>query len=109
MPLLAFVVNILLGKFIPGKWAHYPSWLAMAISFGVSVLAVLEVSSSGHPLRQHLWNWMPGEYLGGFEVPLNIYIDQLTSIMILVVTGIGFLIHIYSAGYMGEDDGYYRF
>jgi NADH-quinone oxidoreductase subunit L len=109
MPLLAFVVNILLGRFIPGKWAHYPSWIAMATSFAVSVLAVLEVRSSGHALRQHLWNWMPGEYLGGFEIPFNIYIDQLTSIMILVITGIGFLIHIYSAGYMGEDAGYYRF
>ncbi|MFN8540934.1 MAG: NADH-quinone oxidoreductase subunit L [Thermomicrobiales bacterium] len=109
MPLLAFVINILLGKFIPGKWGHYVSWVAMATSFAVSVLAVLEVRSSGHAIQQHLWNWMPGEYLGGFEIPLNIYIDQLTSIMILVITGIGFLIHIYSAGYMGEDDGYYRF
>jgi NADH-quinone oxidoreductase subunit L len=109
MPLLAFAINILLGKFIPGKWAHYPSWIAMALAFGVSVLAVLEVRSSGHAIEQHLWTWMPGEFLGGFEIPFNIYIDQLTSIMILVITGIGFLIHIYSAGYMGQDEGYYRF
>ena len=108
-PLLAFAVNLLLGRYIPGKWAHIPSWLAMATSFVVSVLAVLAIRADGLPLEQHLWDWMPGEYLGGFNIPLTIYIDQLTSIMICVITGIGFLIHIYSAGYMGEDRGYYRF
>ncbi len=108
-PLLAFVVNLLLGRFYPGKWAHIPSWIAMATSFVVSVLAVFSIRSTGLPLEQHLWDWMPGEYLGGFSIPLTLYIDQLTSIMICVITGIGFLIHIYSAGYMGEDRGYYRF
>jgi NADH-quinone oxidoreductase subunit L len=81
----------------------------MAISFGVSVAAVVEVASSGHAIQQTLWRWMPGAYLGGFDVPFTIYVDQLTSVMILIVTGIGFLIHIYSAGYMGHDPGYYRF
>ena len=108
-PLLAFTINIVLGRFIPGKWAHYPSWIGMATAFVVSVLAVLQLRDTGEPLRQHLWSWMPGEYLGGFEVPLNLYVDQLTAIMICVITGIGFLIHIYSAGYMGDDPGYYRF
>ena len=42
-------------------------------------------------------------------VPLGFLLDPLSSIMILVVTGVGFLIHIYSVGYMAHEDGYYRF
>ncbi len=109
MPLLAFACDILLGRRIIGKAAHIPAWIAMAVAFGCSVAAALTVMSSGHAIEQTLWRWMPGAYLGGFDIPLTIYVDQLTSIMICIITGIGFLIHIYSAGYMGHDAGYYRF
>jgi hypothetical protein len=44
-----------------------------------------------------------------FSVDFSFYLDQLSLVMLLVVTGVGFLIHIYSVGYMWEDDGYYRF
>jgi len=109
MPLLAFAFDILLGRRFIGKAAHIPAWIAMAVALGVSVAAAMQVGSTGEPIRQTLWHWMPGAYLGGFDIPLTIYIDQLTSIMICIITGIGFLIHIYSAGYMGHDAGYYRF
>jgi NADH-quinone oxidoreductase subunit L len=109
MPLLAFTFDILLGRRFIGKAAHIPAWIAMAVAFGCSVAATLAVMSSGHAIEQTLWRWMPGAYLGGFDVPLTLYVDQLTAIMICVITGIGFLIHIYSAGYMGDDPGYYRF
>jgi NADH-quinone oxidoreductase subunit L len=109
MPFLAFTIDILLGKRFIRKAAHIPAWIAMAVSFGVSVAAAIQVGSSGEAIHQTLWSWMPGEYLGGFNIPLTIYIDQLTSVMICIITGIGFLIHIYSAGYMGDDRGYYRF
>ena len=109
MPLLAFTFDILLGRRFIGKAAHIPAWIAMAIAFGVSVAAALQVGRGGEAISQTLWRWMPGAYLDGFDIPLTIYIDQLTSIMICIITGIGFLIHIYSAGYMGHDAGYYRF
>jgi NADH-quinone oxidoreductase subunit L len=109
MPLLAFACDILLGRWFIGKRAHIPAWIAMAIAFVVSLLAVIQVGTSGQPLQQTLWHWMPGAYLGNFDIPLTIYIDQLSSVMILIVTGVGFLIHIYSAGYMANDGGYYRF
>ena len=109
MPLLAFTFDILLGRRIIGKAAHIPAWIAMAVAFGVSVAATVQVGSTGEAINQTLWHWMPGAYLGGFDIPLTIHIDQLTSIMICIITGIGFLIHIYSAGYMGHDAGYYRF
>jgi NADH-quinone oxidoreductase subunit L len=109
MPLLAFTFDILLGRRFIGKAAHIPAWIAMAVAFGVSVAAALQVMSEGHAISQTLWRWMPGAYLGGFDIPLTLYVDQLTSVMICIITGIGFLIHIYSAGYMGHDAGYYRF
>jgi len=46
---------------------------------------------------------------GNFQADFAFYLDQLSLVMLLVVTGVGFLIHIYSVGYMAEDDGYYRF
>jgi len=108
LPLLAFVCDLLLGRLIPGKWAHIPAWLALGIAFGLSVAAAFSVGSNG-PIAQTLWRWMPGAYLGGFDAPFTVYIDQLTAIMLCIITGIGLLIHIYSAGYMGHDAGYYRF
>jgi NADH-quinone oxidoreductase subunit L len=109
MPLLAFTFDILLGKRFIGKAAHIPAWIAMAIAFGASVAAALEIGRTGEALNQTLWRWMPGAYLGGFDIPLTIHIDQLSAIMTCIITGIGFLIQIYSAGYMGHDAGYYRF
>ncbi len=109
MPLLAFVFDILLGRRFIGKAAHIPAWIAMAIAFGASVAATIQVGNSGHAIQQTLWRWMPGATLGGFDIPLTLYIDQLTSVMICIITGIGLLIHIYSAGYMSHDAGYYRF
>jgi len=108
LPLLAFVCDLLLGRRIPGKWAHGPAWLALGIAFGLSVAAAFRVGSGG-PIAQTLWRWMPGALLGGFDAPFTVYIDQLTAIMLCIITGIGLLIHIYSAGYMGHDAGYYRF
>ncbi len=109
MPLLAFTFDILLGKRFIGKAAHIPAWIAMAIAFGASVAAALEIGRTGEALNQTLWRWMPGAYLGGFDIPLTIHIDQLSAIMTCIITGIGFLIQIYSADYMGHDAGYYRF
>ena len=108
LPLLAFVLDLLLGRRIAGKWAHGPTWLALGVAFGLSVAAAFSVGSGG-PIAQTLWHWMPGAYLGGFDAPFTVYIDQLTAIMLCIITGIGLLIHIYSAGYMGHDAGYYRF
>jgi NADH-quinone oxidoreductase subunit L len=108
LPLLAFICDLLLGWRIAGKWAHIPAWLALGIAFALSVAAAFRVGGDG-PIAQILWRWMPGAYLGGFDAPFTVYIDQLTAIMLCIITGIGLLIHIYSAGYMGHDAGYYRF
>ena len=59
-----------------------------------------------HPIPSRLAHWIRS---GNFSVDFEFYLDQLSLVMLLVVTGVGFLIHIYSVGYMWDDDGYYRF
>src|SRR6185436_17367235 len=54
-----------------------------------------------------LFQWITGS--GAFQAPMGFLLDPLSAVMILVVTGIGFLIHVYSTGYMAHDGGYYRF
>src|SRR5205085_5110405 len=50
------------------------------------------------------WIWA-----GAFQAPFGFYLDQLSTVMMLIVTGVGFLIHVYSVGYMAHEGGYYRF
>ena len=58
------------------------------------------------PRSIRLWPWMP---VGGLQVDLAFQVDQLSTVMLLVVTGVGSLIHLFSVGYMREDPGYARY
>ncbi len=58
------------------------------------------------PRIERYFHWIAA---GDFAVPVTFYIDQLSVLMVLVVTGVGFLIHLYSIGYMAQEGGYYRF
>jgi NADH-quinone oxidoreductase subunit L len=108
-----------------GHDAHHPPPPALvglvacgtvALAFLFSVAAVLEAARTpGHALVQTLWTWLPGgeaETAAGtarFAVDWAYQVDPLTSVMILVVTFVGFLIHVYSTGYMAHDAGYARY
>ncbi len=92
--------------------------VSVGISFLISILAVYEQFAVKHEevFILKAFTWIRGATLplvdGGIarlEVPCAFQLDPLSSVMILVVTGVGFLIHIYSTGYMREDTGYYRF
>src|SRR4030088_637195 len=63
-------------------------------------------SSASAPYSCDVAHWIRS---GNFQVDFSFYLDQLSLVMLLVVTGVGFLIHIYSVGYMWDDVGYYRF
>jgi NADH-quinone oxidoreductase subunit L len=105
LPLAAFLINILLGrKFIRGK-AHWVAILAVAASWVVSVATLIDVMS-GKALNENLYTWVVS---GSFKVSVGFLVDQLTAVMLIVVTTCSTLIHIYSVGYMHGDDGYYRF
>jgi NADH-quinone oxidoreductase subunit L len=89
---------------------------AVALSFLVAVLAVWQAAHApGHALMETLWAWIPGggaESAAGvtpFAVDWAYRLDPLSSVMVLVVTFVGFLIHVYSTGYMGHDAGYARY
>ena len=105
-PLVAFVINILLGRRVIGDKAHLVALPAALISWIVSIMVFLDIRDSHEPIMQRLFTWIPA---GDFEIIVNLYADQLTAIMLLVVTTVGFLVVVYSVGYMHGDPGYYRF
>ena len=72
----------------------------------MALFIALRFSSASAPYYCDLAHWIRS---GNFQVDFSFYLDQLSLVMLLVVTGVGFLIHIYSVGYMWDDDGYYRF
>jgi NADH-quinone oxidoreductase subunit L len=107
LPLLGSAINGLFGA----KWSKaIVNGVALGstgISFLCAVEAVREFLAGGsQPFRKEFFDWIvAGNFRAGFDLQL----DQLTVVMLLVVTGVGFLIHIYSTGYMAHEGGYYRF
>ncbi len=103
LPLLGFLINGIFGaklkKPLPGIIAS----LAVLAAFGVAVINFLSLSQmpeSGRQIAQTAYTWMN---VGTFKVDVGFLLDPLSGVMILIVTGIGFLIHLYSIGYMAED------
>jgi len=106
LPLAAFGVNILLGRSMIRDKAHLVAIPAVFGSWLLSVLVLLDINDSEHPISQRLFTWIPS---GQFQADVSLYADQLTAIMLMVVTTVGLLVHVYSVGYMHGEDGYYRF
>jgi NADH-quinone oxidoreductase subunit L len=109
LPLLGATVNGLLGRTWPNKIVN-----AVAIgATGLSFLAALEAVREFFLLRPEQIPWVQQYFTwieaGNFRAGFDLQVDQLTVVMLLVVTGVGWLIHIYSAGYMAQESGYYRF
>jgi NADH-quinone oxidoreductase subunit L len=105
LPLAAFVINILFGRKYLKENSHWVSILAVAGSWIVSVITLLDVLS-GKVINEDIYSWIVS---GEFKVSVGFLIDQLTAVMLIVVTTCSTLIHIYSVGYMHGDKGYYRF
>ena len=105
LPLGAFVINILFGRKIIKTQAHWPSTLAVFGSLLVAVMVLLDVLS-GKTINEDLYTWIIS---GKFRASVGFLIDQLTAVMLIVVTSVSFLVHVYSIGYMHDDQGYYRF
>ena len=105
LPLAAFFINILFGRNLIRDKAHWVAILAVFGSWVVSVMTVAEVLQ-GRTINRDLYTWISS---GTFKVSVGFLVDQLTAVMLVVVTTCSTLIHIYSAGYMHGDKGYYRF
>src|SRR4051795_1849691 len=101
LPLLGFLINAALGRRLPKSISGGLACLAMVASFVVSVISALAASrAADHAVQQTVFSWITS---GSFRADFTLRVDPLSSLMILVVTGIGSLIHIYSTGYMHEE------
>ncbi len=105
LPLAGFLINGL-GRniFSKGVIGTIGS-LMVLISFGLSVAAFLQVKETG----KFEVSWFDWFSVSNFKVQFAFYIDQLSSLMLLIITGVGFLIHLYSVGYMHHDKGFGKF
>jgi NADH-quinone oxidoreductase subunit L len=114
LPLLGATINGLFGVKWPNKIVNTVALSATGFSFAAALEAVREfvtyVAPTGQMFRKEFFDWIfTGAAAGNFRVGFDLQMDQLTVVMVLVVTGVGFLIHIYSTGYMAHEGGYYRF
>jgi len=105
LPLLAFMINILLGKEVLRDKAHWPSILAVVGSWLVT-MSILPDIVAGKVINEDLYTWIVS---GKFNASVGFLIDPLSAVMLVVVTTCASLIHIYAVGYMHGDTGYYRF
>src|SRR4030095_2535966 len=110
LPLAGFVLNGLLGKRLSKRAVTLTACASTGLAVLLALLAFSQLlktpAEEVHQLSFNYFRWIQA---GAFVANFGFMFDQLTGVMILVVTGIGFLIHIYSAGYMAHEEGYYRF
>ena len=105
LPLAGALLNLAFGRRL-GRRAHWVAVPAVGLAFGVALLAFLRVWRGHETFTGTLFDWIVA---GTFRAPVTLQLDQLSAVMLLVVTGVGFLIHVYSIGYMHEDPDYPRF
>lgn len=104
LPLASFAFTFLFGKRL-GDNSHWVPIAAVLTSFSCALYAFSQVKT-GHHVNQDLYTWISS---GSMSVSVGFLLDELTSVMLIVVTSISSLVHIYSTGYMKGEDGYYRF
>src|SRR5437773_1706272 len=108
-PLLAVMangLNVMLGHRFSDEVAHRLAWGSVLASFLCSIWVLVQILSDPIPHTVVAYRWFFG---GDLQVNLGFLIDPLTCVMLLVVTGVGFLIHVYSVGYMHGEEGFTRF
>ncbi|HAG61941.1 MAG: NADH-quinone oxidoreductase subunit L [Legionellales bacterium] len=105
-PLLGSLVAGLLAKRIGCKGAHSVTIFLMLVSFACACKIFVSVVVGGATLNQLLYHWAIS---GSFQFDIGFFLDNLTAVMLMVVTFVSTLVHIYSIGYMKGDPGYQRF
>ncbi|MDQ4076181.1 MAG: NADH-quinone oxidoreductase subunit L [Chloroflexota bacterium] len=109
LPLLGVIINTFFGRMLPRKTA---AWLAtglVGIGAALSLGIIFQIRGLGeefHGATVTLYQWMAA---GDFSVDFAFFVDQLSALMLIVVTGVGFLIHMYSIGYMEHDEDIHRY
>jgi len=106
LPLIGAAINGLFGKRFSRQAVAGVALGFCGAAFAMALWIAAQFSSLAAPLLETLAPWLRA---GSFHADFAFYLDQLSLVMLLVVTGVGFLIHIYSVGYMWEEGGFYRF
>ncbi len=107
LPLAAFLINGVFGPRFLGRIAGVIASLAIGASFVVVVALWIDLPSEGSPDRQQeLYRWVAS---GDLVVSIGFLLDELAVVMLLVVTGVSFLVHVYSTAYMAHDPAHARF
>ena len=105
LPLIGVVFNIFLGPLLGRRAVNIVSPGVVLVAFLVSLNASWSLPEGGM-LVDNVWTWINS---GTLHVDFALQVDQLSAVMILVVTGVGFLIHVYSTGYMAHDEDVARY
>ncbi|NQT79470.1 MAG: NADH-quinone oxidoreductase subunit L [Candidatus Aminicenantes bacterium] len=109
VPALSTLILGVFGRKLPKKYVSFQACFAIFISFAISVISLiglLQTARESYPLVKNLFSWINS---GSFQANLSLQLDPLSAVMALVVSGVGFIIHVYSVGYMADDEGYTRY
>ena len=105
-PLIGFLINGFFGKKMSKGMSGGIACASVLASFVLSVLIFMEVNSSAQKSNiVELFSWINADTL---KIPFSFLVDPLSCLFLLIITGIGFLIHVYSTGYMHEDECFAR-
>ena len=106
-PLLGALVAGLFGRRVGRAGAHWVTILGVAASCAMSVYVLWQLAGQGAPaFNENVYTWFR---VAGYEAHVGFLVDNLTAMMMVVVTFVSLLVHVYTIGYMAEDPGYQRF
>src|SRR5579871_135746 len=109
LPLAGAAINGLLGKRFPKALVNTIALGSTALAFGYALWVAAQffaLPPDQIPYIEHYTTWLAS---GSFSAEYGTYLDQLSLVMLLIVSGVGFVIHIFSVGYMAHEGGYYRY
>ncbi|HWF46802.1 MAG TPA: NADH-quinone oxidoreductase subunit L [Bryobacteraceae bacterium] len=105
-PLIGFLLNGVFGKRLAKPVINLIAIGSVVLSFAYVLFVLYKLYPLQAPFGEHYFTWIKS---GDLQIGFDLTVDRLTAVMLLVVTGVGLLIHIYSIGYMAHENGYYRF
>jgi NADH-quinone oxidoreductase subunit L len=109
LPLAGAAINGLLGKGFPKRLVNTIALGSTAAAFAYALWVAVQFFGLPADQIPHIERYATWMTAGSFSAEFGIYLDQLSLVMLLVVTGVGFVIHVYSVGYMEHEGGYYRY
>src|SRR5580693_9073193 len=106
LPFLGFLINGLFGRRMSKSMVNLFAIGSVTLSFLWAVKTLVGLSPLETKYIEHYFTWIQS---GALNISIDFAVDRLTAVMLMVVTGVGFLIHVYAVGYMAHEGGYYRF